>query len=77
MRTLSTQSKFGIIPTTFLICFPQKNADPVFAKLYESTEEGQKVTRNSGMKWPAVFRRIPDTYNSTQEEMSGSWPQGC
>ncbi|XP_059099472.1 tRNA (guanine-N(7)-)-methyltransferase-like [Tigriopus californicus] len=34
--------------------------DPVVTKLYESTEEGQKVTRNAGQKWCAVFRRIPD-----------------
>ena len=38
--------------------------DPVVPKLYESTEEGQKVTRNSGQKWCAVFRRIPDPYQS-------------
>lgn len=35
-------------------------ADPVVDKLYESTEEGQKVTRAKGEKWCAVFRRIPD-----------------
>lgn len=27
-------------------------------KLYESTEEGKKVTRNAGKKYLAVFRRI-------------------
>ena len=32
--------------------------DPVVEKLYESTEEGQKVSRASGEKWCAVFRRI-------------------
>jgi len=31
--------------------------DPVVPKLYESTEEGQKVSRNSGEKFLAVFRR--------------------
>lgn len=35
-------------------------ADPVVAKLYESTEEGQKVSRAKGDKWCAVYRRIPD-----------------
>lgn len=35
-------------------------ADPVVEMLYESTEEGQKVTRNEGEKWPAVFRRLPN-----------------
>ena len=34
--------------------------DVVVKKLYDSTEEGQKVTRNSGEKWLAVFRRIED-----------------
>ena len=34
--------------------------DPVVAKLYESTEEGQKVSRAKGEKWCAVFRRVPD-----------------
>jgi len=38
----------------------EEENDPVVKKLYESTEEGQKVTRNDGEKWPAVFRRIPD-----------------
>ncbi|KAJ0180593.1 hypothetical protein K1T71_003997 [Dendrolimus kikuchii] len=32
--------------------------DPIVEKLYESTEEGQKVTRNHGDKFVAVFRRI-------------------
>ncbi|XP_078036145.1 tRNA (guanine-N(7)-)-methyltransferase [Augochlora pura] len=34
--------------------------DPIVEKLYESTEEGQKVTRNKGEKFLAVFRRISD-----------------
>ncbi|XP_012268767.2 tRNA (guanine-N(7)-)-methyltransferase [Athalia rosae] len=42
------------------------NSDPIVAKLYESTEEGQKVTRNKGDKFPAVFRRIPDPYEQKQ-----------
>ena len=33
--------------------------DPVIAALYESTEEGQKVTRNAGDKHLAVFVRLP------------------
>ncbi|XP_059170636.1 tRNA (guanine-N(7)-)-methyltransferase-like [Physella acuta] len=32
--------------------------DVVVDKIYNSTEEGQKVTRNKGDKWLAVFRRI-------------------
>lgn len=40
-------------------------ADPVVDKLYESTEEGKKVTRNKGDKFLAVFRRIADPYIAT------------
>ncbi|XP_045785419.1 tRNA (guanine-N(7)-)-methyltransferase [Maniola jurtina] len=36
--------------------------DKIVDKLYESTEEGQKVTRNNGDKFLAVFRRIPDNF---------------
>ncbi|KAM3963107.1 tRNA (guanine-N(7)-)-methyltransferase [Aphomia sociella] len=39
--------------------------DPIVEKLYESTEEGQKVTRNQGDKFLAVFRRIPDNFENT------------
>ncbi|XP_011141927.1 tRNA (guanine-N(7)-)-methyltransferase isoform X1 [Harpegnathos saltator] len=38
------------------------DADPIVEKLYESTEEGQKVTRNKGDKFLAMFRRIADPY---------------
>lgn len=34
--------------------------DLIVTKLYESTEEGQKVTRNNGDKYLAVYRRIED-----------------
>lgn len=34
--------------------------DPIVEKLYESTEEGQKVTRNKGDKFLAIFKRIAD-----------------
>ncbi|KAK0409822.1 hypothetical protein QR680_004781 [Steinernema hermaphroditum] len=36
----------------------EMEADPVVPLLFESTEEGQKVTRNEGSKFPAVFRRL-------------------
>ncbi len=32
--------------------------DPAAALLAEGTEEGQKVARNSGEVWRAVYRRI-------------------
>ncbi|XP_017884977.1 tRNA (guanine-N(7)-)-methyltransferase [Ceratina calcarata] len=38
--------------------------DPIVEKLYESTEEGKKVTRNKGDKFLAVFRRIPDPFKA-------------
>jgi tRNA (guanine-N7-)-methyltransferase len=38
--------------------------DPVVGKLYESTEEGQKVSRNAGEKWCAVFQRVADTFTA-------------
>lgn len=34
--------------------------DPVIEQLYNSTEEGQKVTRNKGDKYMAIFKRIKD-----------------
>jgi len=34
--------------------------DPVFDAIITSTEEGKKVERNQGSKWPAVFRRVDD-----------------
>ncbi|XP_030757211.1 tRNA (guanine-N(7)-)-methyltransferase [Sitophilus oryzae] len=36
--------------------------DPIIEKLYSSTEEGQKVTRNNGDKFLAVFKKISDPY---------------
>lgn len=39
-------------------------ADPIVEKLYASSEEGQKVTRNNGDKFLAIFRRLEDPYDS-------------
>jgi len=36
------------------------SVDIIVTKLYESTEEGQKVSRNKGDKFLAVYRRIED-----------------
>lgn len=35
--------------------------DPAAALLLQGTEEGQKVARNGGKTWRAVYRRIQDT----------------
>ncbi|CAN8028266.1 unnamed protein product [Ixodes persulcatus] len=43
--------------------------DVVVEKLYESTEEGKKVTRNSGEKFLAVFRRVEDSYVPGQSDL--------
>ncbi|PSN35443.1 hypothetical protein C0J52_22995 [Blattella germanica] len=43
------------------------NSDPIVEKLYDSSEEGQKVTRNKGDKFLAVFRRIPDPYETGEK----------
>ncbi|XP_044755232.1 tRNA (guanine-N(7)-)-methyltransferase [Coccinella septempunctata] len=39
-------------------------SDPIIEKLYASSEEGQKVTRNNGDKFLAVFKRIADPYEN-------------
>ena len=44
--------------TVLRLTSSEQEADPVVAKLFESSEEGQKVTRNSGSKWCAVFERV-------------------
>ncbi|KAK5645302.1 hypothetical protein RI129_006602 [Pyrocoelia pectoralis] len=38
-------------------------SDPIVEKLYNSSEEGQKVSRNNGDKFLAVFERIEDPFN--------------
>ncbi|CAG2108629.1 unnamed protein product [Medioppia subpectinata] len=38
------------------------DADPVVPKLFDSTEEGQKVTRNGGQKFVSVYRRVKDSF---------------
>ena len=44
-----------------------QESDQVVEKLYISTEEGQKVTRNKGDKFLAVYRRIVDPYQQTDK----------
>ncbi|XP_063225014.1 tRNA (guanine-N(7)-)-methyltransferase isoform X2 [Bacillus rossius redtenbacheri] len=41
------------------------SGDPVVEKLYDSSEEGQKVTRNKGRKYLAIFRRRADPTGSS------------
>lgn len=42
----------------------EQEEDPVVPKLFESSEEGQKVSRNQGRKWCAVFERVEDQLQS-------------
>lgn len=44
----------------FYLRFPLQTADPVVKHLFDSTEEGQKVSRNNGDKLLAVFQRVAD-----------------
>ncbi|KAK6059706.1 putative mitoferrin-1 [Cooperia oncophora] len=46
----------------------EEDSDPVVPLLFESTEEGQKVSRNDGDKYMAVFRRIADPSCMGEEE---------
>lgn len=48
----------------------ETNSDPVFALIYDSSEEGQKVTRNQGSKWAAVFRRKPNPEHLEQRAIA-------
>lgn len=41
--------------------------DPCFLAMHSATEEGQKVTRLSGSKFPAVYRRVEAPENDDDE----------
>jgi len=51
-----TWSSIGVVVVSYVL----QESDPIVEKLYDSTEEGMKVTRNNGDKYCAVFRRIQD-----------------
>ncbi|VDI21091.1 tRNA (guanine-N7-)-methyltransferase [Mytilus galloprovincialis] len=55
-------SHFDEFPLFERIPDTELESDQVVEKLYISTEEGQKVTRNKGDKFLAVYRRIVDPY---------------
>ncbi|OWF36387.1 tRNA (guanine-N(7)-)-methyltransferase [Mizuhopecten yessoensis] len=63
---------FDDFPLFERICDEDMKSDIVVEKLYESTEEGQKVTRNSGDKYLAVFKRIEDPVVSTKSSLPPS-----
>ncbi|KAL5007892.1 hypothetical protein ScPMuIL_016698 [Solemya velum] len=53
-------SHFELFPLFERVPDTELRDDIVVEKLYASTEEGQKVTRNDGDKYLAVFKRIED-----------------
>jgi tRNA (guanine-N7-)-methyltransferase len=42
----------------------ERDSDPIVPKLFDATEEGQKVTRNGGQKFVAVYRRVADSFGN-------------
>ncbi|KAK2703149.1 hypothetical protein QYM36_018344 [Artemia franciscana] len=60
--------KWRIINKTLLAEYAyvlrEGESDGVVKQLFESSEEGQKVTRNKGNKYLAVFRRVSDPCDS-------------
>jgi len=52
---------FSLHPLFTRLTQQQLDDDPVIGLIVNSTEEGQKVTRNKGEKWMAVFRRLDNT----------------
>lgn len=45
----------------------QLASDPVIEKIYDSSEEAKKVSRNKGDKFLAVYQRIEDLFPNQQE----------
>jgi len=52
------QAKLDTHPLFERISDEELEADPAAWLLAEGTEEGQKVARNSGQVWRAVYRRV-------------------
>ena len=60
VATLKPSVAFSSVLLLIWMRYVRQEDDPTVGKLYDSTEEGKKVTRNSGDKHCAVFRRIED-----------------
>jgi len=45
-------------------------ADPIFALLDDTTEEGQKVARNSGQCYKACYKRVNDPVHNIEQDLS-------
>lgn len=59
-------SHFDSFPLFERVSKEQESLDPIVPKLFDSTEEGKKVTRMGGDKFIAVYRRIPDPFHPGQ-----------
>ena len=57
-------SRLSIHPMFQKLSEEEMEKDPTVSLLFESTEEGRKVSRAGGQKWKAVYQRIPDPYES-------------
>ena len=58
-------SRLSIHPMFQKLSEEEMEKDPTVSLLFESTEEGRKVSRAGGDKWKAVYQRISDPF---QEE---------
>lgn len=57
---------FDAFPLFERLSKEDESMDPIVPKLFDSTEEGKKVTRMGGEKFIAVYKRIPDPLQSDQ-----------
>lgn len=57
-------SRLSVHPLFQKLSDEDVESDPTVSLLFESTEEGQKVSRAGGNKWKAVYQRISDPYDS-------------
>ncbi|KAL6767248.1 hypothetical protein ACKKBG_A39205 [Auxenochlorella protothecoides x Auxenochlorella symbiontica] len=55
------KEKLDVHPLFEAVPEEEVERDPAAALLLQGTEEGQKVARNGGKTWRAVYRRIQDT----------------
>lgn len=59
-------SRLSIHPLFQKLSEDEIEKDPTVSLLFESTEEGRKVSRAGGQKWKAVYQRSLDPYESAQ-----------
>jgi len=57
-------SRLSVHPLFQKLSEEDAERDPTVSLLFESTEEGRKVSRAGGNKWKAVYQRISDPFDS-------------